>query len=321
LEWSRIEPEAGVWSDEAMDHYVAICEALLAAGIRPTVTFHHFTTPTWAADAGGWTSPDTAGRFAEFAHRAAGRLDGLMHRACTLNEPNVVAVMGYLMGMFPPGETDEARHRAATEVFVGAHRAAVEAIRAGAPGVEVGLTVSMADYEAAEGGEQMVALAEATEDAYLDATTGDDFVGIQTYTRMVMGPTGWIGPQAGVPVVSTMGYEVWPEALGACVRRAWHRTGGAVPILVTENGIATTDDAERIDYVRRALAGLHACVADGIDVRGYTYWSLLDNFEWAMGYDPRFGLVSVDRTTFERTMKPSGRWYGEVVRRNAVDVD
>ena len=116
-----------------------------------------------------------------------------------------------------------------------------------------------------------------------------------------------------------MGYEYWPQALEASLRRAWEVTGGRVPLLVTENGIATEDDDERIAYVRGALEGVQRCLADGIDVRGYTYWSLLDNFEWALGYAPRFGLVEVDRSApFERRRKPSADWYARVVRANAL---
>ena len=109
-----------------------------------------------------------------------------------------------------------------------------------------------------------------------------------------------------------------PQALEACLRRAWERTGGQVPLLVTENGIGTTDDDQRPGYVHAALAGVLRALADGVDVRGYTYWSLLDNFEWAYGYRPRFGLVAVDRETFARTPKPSAAWFREVVRGNAL---
>jgi beta-glucosidase len=318
LEWSRIQPTPGEWSDESMDHYVAICERLVELGLHPTITFHHFTNPMWIADQGGWTAADTPKRFADFAFRASQRLDGLMHRACTLNEPNVVSFMGYRMGMFPPGECDHDRFLRVEQQFVDGHRSAVEAIRAATTECEVGLTVSMADYHAAEAGEPAVAESERSEDVLLDATGGDDFVGIQTYTRMVMGPNGFLGPQPGVPVVESMGYEYWPEALGATVRRAWERTQGRVPILVTENGIATDDDDRRIDYIRRALTSLHECIEAGIDVRGYAYWSLLDNFEWTLGYRPRFGLVSVDRSTFRRTAKPSAAWYAQVIAQNAI---
>jgi beta-glucosidase len=155
------------------------------------------------------------------------------------------------------------------------------------------------------------------EDGFLAATEGDDFVGVQTYSRGRWGPDGMVGPEAGVDTL-VMGYEYWPGSLAATIRRAWEVTGGRIPILVTENGIGTDDDDQRIRYTRAALEGVLACLADGIDVRGYTYWSLLDNFEWAFGYGPRFGLVEVDRTTFARTPKPSAAWFGAVARANAL---
>jgi beta-glucosidase len=156
------------------------------------------------------------------------------------------------------------------------------------------------------------------EDVFLEALGGDDFVGVQTYTRMRVGPDGALGTEDGVGTTQ-MGYEVWPEALGATVRRATEVTGG-LPVYVTENGIGTDDDARRVEYVTRALAGLRGCLDDGIDVRGYFYWSLLDNFEWVLGYGPTFGLVGVDRETFARSIKPSAHWFGDVARANALAV-
>jgi beta-glucosidase len=317
LEWSRIEPAEGEWSNAALEHYRRIGAALLERGIEPVITFHHFTTPRWVVDAGGWTEPATADRFGRFCARAAAELAPVLRRACTLNEPNIVSTMGYLLGLFPPGRTDAAERDRATATLVAAHRAAVEAIRSAVPGVPVGLTLSMTDYQLADGGEEMLAAVRRdSEDVFLDAVDGDDYVGVQAYTRMLIGPNGWIGPAPGVPT-TVMGYEYWPEALEATIRRAWDYTGGRVPILVTENGIGTDDDEQRIAYVRTALDGVLACLADGIDVRGYTYWSLLDNFEWILGYRPRFGLVSVDRETFARTPKPSAHWYAEVARGGA----
>jgi beta-glucosidase len=135
---------------------------------------------------------------------------------------------------------------------------------------------------------------------------------------MRIGPDGWVGPEAGVPVL-VMGYEYWPDALAACLRRAWEVTSGRVPLWVTENGIGTDDDRQRIEFVRTALEGVLRVIADGIPVAGYTYWSLLDNFEWAFGYRPRFGLVEVDRRTFERRPKPSAAWFASVARANRLD--
>jgi beta-glucosidase len=223
------------------------------------------------------------------------------------------------MGMFPPGRQDPAARHRVDGTLIAAHRRAVDIIRSAAPGVPVGLTLSMTDYQATDDGvEQRDHIRHSAEDVYLDATEGDDFLGVQTYTRMVIGPNGWIGPQPGVPVVASMGYEYWPDSLEACLRRAWEYTRGQVPLWVTENGIGTDDDSQRLEYVHRALLGVLRALADGIDVRGYTYWSLLDNFEWAFGYRPLFGLAEVDRTTFARKPKPSARWFSEVAAANAL---
>jgi beta-glucosidase len=318
LEWSRIEPAPGEWSIAALDHYRRLCDYLRDQNIDPVVTLHHFTTPTWLADEGGWEKETIVDRFAEFCHRSTAALADSARRICTLNEPNVVATMGYVMGMFPPGRTDPGAAKAVTANLVAAHSKAVEAVRAAAPGLPVGLTLSMTDYQAVEGGEERTAhIREIHEDVFLEATTGDDFLGVQTYTRMRIGPDGWAGPEPGVPVLP-MGYELWPDALAACLRRAWGFTGGKIPLWITENGIGTDDDAQRVEFVSAALRGVLGVISEGIDVRGYAYWSLLDNFEWAFGYRPHFGLVEVDRKTFERRPKPSAAWLSEVARANRL---
>jgi beta-glucosidase len=318
VEWSRIEPEDGEWSQASVDHYRRLCDGLLAAGIDPVVTFHHFTTPRWLAAAGGWSNPAIADRFADFCHRVATALGTSMTRACTLNEPNVVSSIGYLAGRFPPGIRDVEMRRAVNVVFVDAHRKAVDAVRAASPTVPVGMTVAMTDYQAIDDGEaKRDQIRRRMEDEFLDATEGDDFIGVQTYSRSRVGPAGTVGPEPGVPVLP-MGYEFWPQSLEATLLRAWDYTGGRTPLLVTENGIGTDDDAQRIAYVTEALDGVLRAIADGVKVLGYTYWSLLDNFEWAYGYGPKFGLVGVDRATFVRTPKPSATWLGAIARANAL---
>jgi beta-glucosidase len=319
IEWSRIEPEPGEFSIAALDHYAAICDALIERGIDPVVTFHHFTTPRWLADRGGWEELDTAARFAAFCERAGAHLNGRIKRACTINEPSMVSTMGHLAGLFPPGKQERDLRHKVNDVFVAAHRQAVDAIRAVCPGVPVGITLAMSDYQAVDGGEEKLErVRRPMEDVFFAATEGDDFVGVQAYSRTRVGPEGVRMEAADGRPTLIMGYEYYPECLEATIRRAWHLTGGTVPILVTENGIGTDDDAQRIAYVRTALEGVLACLDDGIDVRGYTYWSLLDNFEWAFGYGPRFGLVEVDRTTFTRTPKASARWFADVIAANAL---
>jgi beta-glucosidase len=125
-----------------------------------------------------------------------------------------------------------------------------------------------------------------------------------------------MGPEKGVEVLD-MGYEYWPQAVEVAIRHAAEVTG--VPLYVTENGMGTTDDEQRIRYVTDALEGVGRCIDDGLDVRGYFYWSALDNFEWAYGYRPQFGLISVDRENQLRTLKPSAHWLGTVARTNRLE--
>jgi beta-glucosidase len=317
LEWSRIEPAEGEWSTAALDHYRRVCAACLARDLQPVVTFHHFTTPRWLSARGGWEAPDAPERFARFVERATAHLGDLIGWACTINEPNVVAVLGYMVGQYPPGgRGDLARYLAVNEAMVRSHRLAVDALRAGPGSFPVGLTLSMEELVAGEGGEQARDAAEdMLEDTFLRATDGDDFVGVQCYERTVMGPTGPLGPPPGARLTQ-MGFEYRPQVVEHTVRRAAAVTG--LPVVVTENGIGTDDDDQRMVYVSDALRGVHRCVADGLDVRGYFLWSLLDNFEWALGYGPKFGLVAVDRATFERRPKVSARWFGQVARSNAL---
>ncbi len=253
LEWSRIEPAEGEFSIAALEHYRRICAACHGHGIVPVVTFHHFTTPLWLTARGGWESPDAPERFARFVERAAAYLGDLIGWACTINEPNVVGVMGYFQGEYPPGVKDDfARYAAVNEAMVRAHRLAVDVLRAGPGDFPVGLTLSMAEITADEGGESLRdAAEEMLENIFLRATDGDDFVGVQCYTRMHFGPDGLAPNDPAVPLTQ-MGDEYWPQAVEHTVRRAAAVSGR--PIVVTENGIATADDTERIAFVSDALA-------------------------------------------------------------------
>jgi beta-glucosidase len=321
IEWSRIEPEEGSFSKAAIDHYRRVCAACLANGVDPVVTFHHFTTPRWAVADGGWHDERIVDRFTRFCEYATEQLGDLITRACTINEPNVVTYIGYQVGVFPPGILDADLWRKSYENMIAAHRKSYDAIKGGRGDFPVGLTLAMSDYQAVPADDARAVKTRDTiryfaEDIFLEGCRGDDFIGVQTYSRTRVGPDGQLETEEGVPVL-VMGYEYYPESLEATIRRAWEVTEH-VPVLVTENGIGTDDDEQRLAYVQVALDGVAKCLADGIDVQGYTYWSLLDNFEWAFGYEPRFGLVEVDRATQERRVKPSARWLGEVARRNGL---
>ena len=143
---------------------------------------------------------------------------------------------------------------------------------------------------------------------YLPYIQGDDFLGVQNYTRKIYGPNGIVRPENAR--LTEMGYEFYPEALAGVIRyvsRYWTK-----PIIVTENGISTSNDKDRIEFIERALKGLHQCIEDGINVIGYMHWSLLDNFEWQLGYSQKFGLIAVDRKTQTRYPKESLTFLGNI---------
>ncbi len=317
LEWSRVEPAEGEFSVAELDHYRRICAGCHERGIVPVVTFHHFTSPTWLAARGAFEAADAPERFARFVERSTAHLGDLIGWACTINEPNVIGAMGYTVGDYPPGVKDDlVRHLAVNEAMVRAHRLAVEALRAGPGNFPVGLTLSMAEIVADEGGEvTRDAAEEILENTFLRGAAGDDFVGVQAYTRMHFGPEGLAPDDPSVPRTQ-LANENWPDAVEHCVRRTAEFTG--LPVLVTETGIGTEDDSERVTYLDAVLRGVHRCVTDGVDVRGLFVWSLLDNFEWNLGYGPKFGLHSVDPATFERTPKPSATWYRQIARANRL---
>jgi len=182
----------------------------------------------------------------------------------------------------------------------------------------VGITLALLDIQAKEGGETLAAqMRHEINDVFLETLRDDDFVGVQTYSRTRFGPEGLLPAEEGVELTQ-MNYEFWPEALEATIRYAAAKTG--LPVIVTENGIATTEDTRRVEYIRRALGGVSNCLRDGLPVRGYTYWSAFDNFEWSLGYRPTFGLIAVDRETQERTVKPSARWLGAIARANTMSL-
>ena len=196
-------------------------------------------------------------------------------------------------------------------VFRG-HQAAKEAIKAICPDIKVGITLSMHDCQALPGGEKFAADAWDEEFShYLPFIQGDDFLGVQNYTRTQYGPTGQLPCPEGAELTQ-MSYEFYPEALENVIRKVHEEFSG--DLIVTENGVAVSDDERRVAFLDRALAGVESCIADGIPVKGYCYWSLMDNFEWQKGYSMTFGLIAVDRTTLERQPKPSLTHLGGYAR-------
>jgi beta-glucosidase len=330
IEWARVEPADGEFSTAQLDHYRRILDACHRNSVTPILTFHHFTLPKWLLDLGGFASERFPSLFERYCDRAAAALGDAIGIACTLNEPQGLGQSGYLLGINPPGHTDDnAGAQAAVDNLLEAHAAGAAAIRAHSS-APVGVTLAIPDiqYEdGAEPGDTSLEIESRINDRFFELARRDDFVGVQTYTRFRIGPEGprspghdwsdWTREIEETDDTTQMGYEYYPQALGGAIRRAWKSTGG-IPILVTENGIATSVDEKRVSFIDAALREAQACMAEGIDVRGYLHWSLLDNFEWALGYGPTFGLVAVDRHSFARYPKPSAAWLGAVARARSL---
>jgi beta-glucosidase len=335
VEWSRIEPEEGEFSYAELEHYRRMLATCHEHGIQPVVTYHHFTSPRWLMRYGGWLDDKTPERFARYCERVTRHMGDLIGAACTVNEPNLPVLLSKILpfkmqdlpwwsaaaqafGVAPERlglcqfvATPELR-----ETILAAHRRAVAAIKAGPGSFPVGLTMAMVDIQAAEDGEQRAAeYQHELNDCYLEQLRGDDFVGVQTYSRMLVGPEGVVQPGEGVEK-NQMGEEFYPEALGGTIRHAAQMAG--IPVMVTENGVSTPNDARRVEYFQRALRCVVSSLEAGIDVRGYFCWSAMDNFEWVSGYQPKFGIIAVDHKTQQRTPRPSAHWLGAVARANRL---
>lgn len=274
-------------------------------------------------------APRAVERFAAYAEVVSGILEGV-DWICTMNEPNMLALMTTMSRAaeqrkdkkwLSPTVDDDARPVLPDpdpEVgyrLVEAHHAVRDLLRE-RTGAAVGWTVANQALVALPGGEDMLRTKRfVREDLYLEAARGDDFIGVQSYSSQNVTADG-IVPHPPHPDNTLVGTAYRPDALGIAVRHTWEVTGG-VPVLVTENGIATADDERRIAYTKTALQHLSAAMDDGVDVRGYLHWSALDNYEWGH-WEPTFGLISVDRTTFERHPKPSLAWLGKVAKSGSL---
>lgn len=337
LEWSRIEPEPGLFSTAMLDHYLAMIEGCTARGLKAVVTFNHFTCPTWFAMRGGWTNPDAPQLFARFCDRAARHLSSGIHAAVTLNEPNLMRLLHYKLPKVAFAGSPAVQARAARSVgseqfvamlvetpaqteavlpiMIAAHkagRAAIKAVRANLP---IGVSLAMEDDQAVGSPETRDHKRKVCYDDWLAAARDDDFIGVQNYERQRVGADGLLPPPEGA-ARSTEGAEIYPASLAGAVGYAWDVA--KVPVLVTEHGIGTADDSQRAALIPAALGHLHDLMAKGVPVLGYMHWSLLDNFEWIFGYKKHYGLTQVDRATFKRTLKPSASVLAAIAKVNAV---
>jgi beta-glucosidase len=335
IEWSRIEPMQGRYSNAELDHYARVLETCRKHGLKPVVTLNHFTVPIWFAARGGFEVQDAPDLFAAYCARATQHLGSSMHMATTFNEANITLLVRLLYGSTPSPAVRTSMDAAAkatgssrfsslafsdpevsTPLLQEAHRKGYSAIKSVRPDLPVGLTLTTQDIQSVADVSLVDTFRQGLYGDWVDiARTHADFFGVQTYTRFRVDANGVVAPPAGAEMTDA-GYEFYPQALASTIR--WAHAAIGKPIYVTESGIATDDDTRRIAFIDQALDGVRDCIAEGIPVHSYLYWSLLDNFEWTSGYGKHFGLVAVDRQTFKRTPKPSAFHLGAIARANRI---
>ena len=353
VEWSRIEPRPGEWDNAALTRYRQMLVGLHERGIEPMVTLHHFTNPLWFEERGGFLAADAVTRFDRFTERVVTELGDLCDLWCTVNEPNVYAVQGYLFGAFPPGRRGDAfavlRVQAA---LARAHAAAYRTIHRIQPAARVGWAQHVNIFDPANPSNRLDRLAAGLQDAAfndfflravasgraafpLSLVAGDlravqdtcDYIGVNVYYRDLVAfdpraPTELFGRRfadpAGARSDQPIGAE-WGEVYPDGLRRVALRVAAlGRPIYVTENGVADAADRLRPWQLALAARALHAAIAAGADVRGYYHWTLVDNFEWVEGWKTRFGLIALDPQTQARTPRRSAALYGAIAHANAM---
>jgi len=350
LEWSRIEPSRGQWDEDALARYQQILERARDLGLTAMVGLNHFTLPRWLAEKGGWLAPDAAIEFGRYADRCARRLGSVVPLWTTLNEPSVLAFMGYAGTQWPPGRGDVRAGMAAIRAQLLAHGAAFHAIHDVRPDAQVGLVLNAPALDAARPERRRDRAVAAAQDwaftgAVLDALGHArlrfplalreekapslrgalDFVGLNYYGRyrVEFDPRAageLFGRRLTEGTVKTA-HNDWGEVHPEGLTRQLIRLSESlrVPVYVTENGIFDPTDARRRDYLVAHVRAVRDAIDRGADVRGYLCWTLVDNFEWAEGWSTPFGIVALDRDTQQRTPRESARVLERIARANAID--
>ena len=340
---------AGAWNAKGLDFYERLVDGLLERGVKPYVTLNHWDLPAELQDGGGWAHRDTVHRFVEYALGVHDRLGDRVAAITTHNEPWVIATLGHETGVFAPGLKSRATAAQVSHHLLLSHGLALQALRAAGCRSQLGIVLNLSPVHAATASAADLALARLEDGRglrwYLDplfkaayppdvleflgadapcVEPGDlqaiatpmDFLGINYYSRTVVSAgSAWDTARGGMEVTE-MGWEIYPDGLTELLLRL-HHDYAVPPLYVKENGGAFKDrvvdgqvhDADRVAYIASHIAAVGDALAQGVRMAGYMVWSLLDNFEWASGYEKRFGIVHVDYATQRRTMKDSAHWY------------
>ena len=352
LEWSRIEPQEGVFDDAALARYRQMLQSLHERGLQPMVTLHHFTNPLWLVERGEWENPQVVPHFQRYTARVVEALGDLVTLWCTVNEPAIYALLSYLRGRFPPGQHDPGAAFGVLANVLRGHAAAYHTIHRLRSDARVGLVKAVRGFEPANPASPLDRLIAGLQDRFfndvsllaardgwlrfplarlprrhLPLANSLDFVGVNYYTRGLVAfdirrAREAFGHESFRPgaELSDSGQlgpysEIYPEGL----YHALHKVAAlGKPIMVTENGLPDADDDQRPRFLLTHLAQVHRALEEGLPIEGYYHWTLLDNFEWAEGWGLRFGLIEMDPETQERRIRPSGHLYAEICRANGI---
>ncbi len=355
IEWSRIEPKNGEWSEEGIKHYIDEIDMLISAGIKPLVTLHHFSSPIWIQDIDAWANKKTVDYFVRFVEKVVTFLGERVNEYCTINEPNVFVNDTYMDGKYPGGEKGNIiKYFKASKNMIKAHVLCYDLIHKlrkdlGFDDTLVGVVPHLAYFDLntkrpffkltkkfINQSFHGIFLKGMIEGRLTFPFMGrvakkgiySDFIGVNYYTRSMISPGKDIGMLFGdvhykknLPEdkKTDLEWEIYPEGLSSVIEELYNKY--KLPIYITENGIANADDSKRISFIRSHLIEVIKLIESGVDVRRYYYWSLLDNLEWNDGYGPRFGLIHVDYNTLERTIQESGHYFKNLIESREIEID
>jgi len=337
IEWSRIEPEEGRFSKKELAHYIGVILALRARNIEPMVTLHHFTNPLWFSKRGGWENRHSAANFLRYCDFVMRSLAKHVRYWITINEPNVYVTHAYILGVWPPQEKSYFKAKRAEENLIQAHIKTYRLIQK----IYKELNLAAPSVSIAQNLQAFVPctpnlknrFAAALRDKWYNFGFLDkimrhkavDFIGVNYYSRQLVELQRWgLGNLVNDtcknnhhPVKkNSLGWDIYPEGLFEVLLNL-KKYG--LPVIITENGICTPDDDLRWEYICSHLKNIHLAIGKGVNVTGYLYWSLMDNFEWDKGFGPRFGLIDIDYKTFKRTVRESARLFGQVCKTGILE--
>lgn len=323
IEWSRIEPEEGKWNEKEIEHYREVIHAIRERGMEPFMTLWHWTNPIWFIKKGGWEMPDAPKLFARFSKKMAESFPDVKYWI-TLNEPETFARHGYFLKFRPPGKNNPFLAYKALRNLKEGHQMAYQSIKSISADSQIGLSESLVYFEPYNCAPQNIILMKLVKwwrnnPFFAELATEVDFIGLQYYfhSRIRLHPKSnwWIQFNENKKVTD-MGWEIYPEGIYHVLKefKKYNK-----PIFITENGITDIRDIYRADFIKDHIKYVHKAISEGVDVRGYFYWSLLDNFEWNEGFWPRFGLVEVDYKTMERRIRQSALEYKKICESNSLE--